>query len=67
MGYVVINLNLCKGCELCISACAKGALGLSDTQNSKGYLPAALTVPEKCNACTLCAIMCPDSAITVYK
>lgn len=67
MAYVVINAETCKGCELCITACNRGALGLSEAQNSKGYLPAALVLPEKCNGCTLCAIMCPDSAIKVYK
>jgi 2-oxoglutarate ferredoxin oxidoreductase subunit delta len=67
MGYVVINSELCKGCELCIDACNRGALSLSETQNSKGYLPTTLSKPEKCNGCSLCAIMCPDVAITVYR
>jgi 2-oxoglutarate ferredoxin oxidoreductase subunit delta len=67
MGSVVINQEVCKGCELCISACNRGALALSETQNSKGYLPAHLSAPEKCNGCSLCAIMCPDVAITVYR
>jgi 2-oxoglutarate ferredoxin oxidoreductase subunit delta len=67
MGYVVINAEQCKGCELCISACNRGALSLSDTQNRKGYQPASLSRPEKCNGCSLCAIMCPDVAITVYR
>ncbi|HWI61940.1 MAG TPA: ferredoxin family protein [Symbiobacteriaceae bacterium] len=67
MAYVVIDSELCKGCELCIDACNRGALSLSETQNSKGYLPTQLSKPEKCNGCTLCAIMCPDVAIAVYK
>lgn len=67
VAYVVIDAEVCKGCELCIAACAKGALSMGETQNSKGYLPSFLSQPEKCNGCTLCAIMCPDSCITVYK
>ncbi|HYF77269.1 MAG TPA: ferredoxin family protein [Symbiobacteriaceae bacterium] len=67
MAHVVINAELCKGCELCIVACARGVLSLGETQNRKGYLPSVASHPEKCNACTLCAIMCPDVAITVFK
>ncbi|HEY3366447.1 MAG TPA: 4Fe-4S dicluster domain-containing protein [Symbiobacteriaceae bacterium] len=67
MGYVVINAEICKGCELCIEACNRGALAVSEEANSKGYMPAKLAKPEQCNGCTLCAIMCPDVAISVYK
>jgi 2-oxoglutarate ferredoxin oxidoreductase subunit delta len=35
--------------------------------NIKGYNPAATQDIEKCIACAMCAIMCPDSAITVEK
>jgi 2-oxoglutarate ferredoxin oxidoreductase subunit delta len=34
-----------------------------------GYYPAefAETEEKKCNACTICAITCPDIAIEVYR
>jgi 2-oxoglutarate ferredoxin oxidoreductase subunit delta len=34
--------------------------------NSKGYHPAAL-VSEGCTGCAICAIVCPEAAITVYR
>jgi 2-oxoglutarate ferredoxin oxidoreductase subunit delta len=35
--------------------------------NIKGYNPAASRGIENCIACAMCAVMCPDSAITVEK
>jgi 2-oxoglutarate ferredoxin oxidoreductase subunit delta len=35
--------------------------------NIKGYHPSTITAQEQCIACGMCAIMCPDSAITVEK
>ena len=67
MGYVVIDSETCKGCELCIEACNRDCLAFSEEANSKGYLPSKLVKPESCNGCSLCAIMCPDVAISVYK
>jgi len=54
-GKVEIDIQKCKGCELCTVACKKESLSLSDTINIA------------CNACMDCALVCPDAVITVYK
>jgi 2-oxoglutarate ferredoxin oxidoreductase subunit delta len=36
--------------------------------NAKGYHPALLADPEaKCTGCAICAVICPDVCITVYR
>lgn len=67
MAKVVILENVCKGCYLCIGTCPKKVLGESENLNAKGYKPAAVIDPEKCIGCAMCATMCPDCAIEVYK
>lgn len=67
-GKVTFNEEVCKGCELCVSVCPKKIISLQMNKiNSKGYNPANITDMEKCIACANCAIMCPDSAITVER
>ncbi|MGF0040084.1 4Fe-4S dicluster domain-containing protein [Peptoniphilaceae bacterium SGI.131] len=67
-GRVEFNEDYCKGCGLCVSVCPTQTLSLSkDRLNAKGYTPAYAEFPEKCIGCTNCAIMCPDSVITVYR
>lgn len=66
-GKVTIHEVICKGCGLCVSVCPKDALALSTEKiNSAGYNPAEM-ISEDCIACTSCAKMCPDCAITVEK
>lgn len=64
---VIINKELCKGCELCIAACPKKLIVLSEEINSKGNRVAVMEKDEECNSCAICAINCPDVAIEVYK
>jgi len=41
---------------------------MADHYNAKGYRPAMLVDPEtRCTGCTLCAMICPDAVITVYR
>ena len=67
MAKIIVNTMLCKGCELCVTACPKKIVALSDEINAKGYHPAALTNPGECIGCAMCATMCPDCAITVER
>ncbi|OGF51432.1 MAG: hypothetical protein A2044_00150 [Candidatus Firestonebacteria bacterium GWA2_43_8] len=65
---VVINKERCKSCGYCILYCNKKNLSLSKNFNTKGYVYAEFDDKDgKCNSCALCALMCPDAAIEVYK
>ena len=67
-GKVTFNDDACKGCELCVSVCPKKIIELNKEKiNGKGYSPAYVTNIEECIACGNCAIMCPDSVITVER
>ena len=68
MAKVTFNVELCKGCGLCVGACPKKIVKLdSDKINAKGYHPATVVDGEKCIGCAFCATMCPDCVITVEK
>jgi len=64
---VTIREDDCKGCSLCVVACPKKILKLSDRLNQKGYHPSECVSPEACIGCAFCARMCPDCVITVEK
>ncbi len=67
-GFVVIDVDRCKGCGLCTHVCPANILALSqDTFNIKGYHPVVVTDAEKCIGCASCARICPDVVFTVYR
>ncbi len=65
-GKVVIDIQKCKGCELCITTCKEQALSLSDSINIRGYRY-AIANNDACTGCVNCALVCPDAVITVYR
>jgi 2-oxoglutarate ferredoxin oxidoreductase subunit delta len=67
MGRIVIEEARCKGCGLCTIACSQRLIRLSEEINSLGYTVAVFDPPEKCTGCALCAEICPDLAITVFR
>ncbi|MHB1413636.1 MAG: 4Fe-4S dicluster domain-containing protein [Chloroflexota bacterium] len=68
MGYIVVDEERCKGCEMCTASCPEHVIVIGERFNTKGYRPAMLADPDaKCTGCTLCARMCPDVAIEVYR
>ena len=66
-GVIVVDIERCKGGNLCTIACPLHLVKLSSTVNHKGYNYAEQTNWEQCNGCTSCAIVCPDGCITVYR
>ncbi len=65
-GAIVINIERCKGCEVCIDACPESVIAMNKNVNAKGYHFAMVT-NENCTGCTNCAVVCPDGVITVYR
>ena len=66
-GTVVVNVERCKGCDLCVDACPTNALSLSKQANTKGYHYATLTNEDACVGCASCGYVCPDGCLTIYK
>jgi 2-oxoglutarate ferredoxin oxidoreductase subunit delta len=65
-GDIIIDIEKCKGCELCASACPQESLELSRKLNSKGY-HYIVKIEDNCTGCTNCALVCPDSVIKVFR
>ncbi len=68
MAYQIrILTRYCKGCELCVAACPRGALEMSEDLTDLGVRPARLKEGAECSGCTLCYQVCPDAAIEVLE
>lgn len=66
-GAVVVDIEKCKGCGVCVVNCPTKTLALNKEVNAKGYNYAFMATPESCTGCTNCATVCPDTVITVYR
>ena len=67
MTKINILSEYCKSCGLCIDICPKSILKIGDKSNKKGYFAVVCTDQKKCVSCTLCATVCQDVAIEVFK
>ena len=66
-GSFVVDRERGKGCGVCVASCPCNVLALSMEVNSKGYPVARMANPDACTGCASCAVICPDSVITVYR
>lgn len=68
MAKVTINIERCKGCELCTTVCPQKIIIIDfETINSNGYNPAKVIDQSKCTGCISCAKICPDVAIEIER
>jgi 2-oxoglutarate ferredoxin oxidoreductase subunit delta len=64
-GTVTIDVETCKGCELCITACPPRVLSMGAEVNDLGY-----HYPELhpgCTGCAACLMVCPDFCFEVFR
>lgn len=66
-GRIIVDIEKCKGCGVCVEVCPVKVLELNRSVNSKGYNYSFMARPEDCIGCAGCGIVCPDSCITVYR
>ena len=66
-GAIVVDVEKCKGCGLCVVSCPQNVSELAKEVNGKGYNYAYMAQPDACIGCANCGLVCPDSVITVYK
>jgi 2-oxoglutarate ferredoxin oxidoreductase subunit delta len=65
-GTVVIDVEACKGCDLCVDACPPGVLEMTtDRHNRRGFRYPELHAG--CTGCRACAQVCPDFCFEVWK
>lgn len=60
----VVDVSKCTACSICIDACGKAALGLTEPKKDKVFGAVAHLKEEKaCVGCGLCVSECPMDAI----
>lgn len=67
MAKVTIRAESCKSCGYCVKFCKKDVLAVGEKVNAKGYPYVIVKDPDRCVGCAMCAQMCPDAAIEVYR
>ncbi len=66
-GEIEIEEALCRSCGYCVKFCTKSCLEIKSKISESGHLVPEVIAPEKCIGCAVCADMCPEFAIWVYK
>ena len=52
--------DLCSGCGICVNSCSVDVIRMDEVSQK-----AVIRYPEDCMVCELCALDCPEEAITV--
>ncbi len=69
MSHIKLDKKKCKACYLCIDVCPKKLIKKGTETNNMGHFPVEFCDPDnECIGCGMCAMRCPDLAITeVFK
>lgn len=59
--HIKIDRVACRGCEICVEFCEPGVLGIDD------FGKAQAVKAERCTACRLCELRCPDRGIFIVE
>jgi len=65
MSHIIIDEKKCKSCYLCVDVCPKKLIKPEGKTGKTGQATASFKdLNKECLACTQCALVCPDLAIT---
>ena len=67
MAKVEILKDYCKSCKLCMQVCPKQVLRVGTYTNKMGYDAVEMDETKGRIGCKMCATMCPEGAIEVYR
>jgi len=62
---VIINPDMCKGCNICIEFCPTKVFETSETLSRRGYYLPLVSHEEACTGCRVCDLLCPELAIII--
>ncbi|QOG11612.1 4Fe-4S dicluster domain-containing protein [Arcobacter sp. FWKO B] len=62
---VWVDESRCKACDICVSVCPAGVLGMRLEPTSTLGAMITIVAPESCIGCNDCELACPDFAIYV--
>ncbi|WP_429163260.1 4Fe-4S binding protein [Desulfitispora alkaliphila] len=66
-GKFTIFPGMCKGCGLCIEKCPVKIIEWSKALGVYGTPAVEVNDADKCIACNMCQLVCPDCAIVIEK
>lgn len=66
-GKPIIDIEKCKGCALCVTACPQKIINMANETNAQGVNFAYCIDESRCIACMSCATICPDMVIEILK
>ena len=62
---IIVDTELCDGCELCVHFCPKDVLAIGHGTNTRMLHYVEAANPDDCVGCEACERVCPSVAIFV--